>query len=287
MDTKRWRLFVESASVFKATFTVSMFLGASLATVCLAACGSSSTTTSNTTSGHAATQSASVTGPNAPTAAQVPPNAAVMVGTRPITKAMLNRWMAPMVGGDFYESTHLRAPRGLVSEPPNYAACIAAIRAFGSKLTAAQITSKCEQLYEQIKEQVLTYLIEAEWSLDRDAEQGVTVSNQEIEAEFKRLEVKFFPKEGELQTYLANHEWPLSVELFLIKRDMLYNKLEKKFSENGRKAQFGRFLLDNAKQWTARTTCQIGYLVEQCNDYKSVPSTTSPDILIEEFVSSR
>jgi hypothetical protein len=228
-----------------------------------------------------------VTAPNAPTATQLPSDAAAVVGARQISKATLNRWMSPMVGGDFYESTHLRAPTGLVSEPPNYAACVAAVRAFGSKLTVAQITSKCEQLYEQVKEQVLTYLIEAEWSLDRDAEQGVTVSNQEIEKEFKRLEAQFFPKEGELQAYLANHEWPLSVELFLIKRDMLYNKLEKKFRETGRKAQFGRFLFDNAKQWTARTSCQIGYLVEQCNDYKSVPSTTSPDILIEEFVSSR
>jgi hypothetical protein len=195
--------------------------------------------------------------------------------------------MGPMVGGDFFESTHLRAPRGLVSEPPNYAACIAAVRSFGSKLTLAQITGKCKQLYEQIKEQVVTYLIEAEWSRARDAEQGVTVSNQEVEQEFKRLEAAYFHKVGQLQQYLADHEWPLWVELFLIKRDLLYSKLEKKFDATGRKKQFDRFLIDSAKQWTAKTSCQVGYRVELCIGYKSVPATTAPDILIEEFVRSR
>jgi hypothetical protein len=58
--------------------------------------------------------------------------------------------MAPMVGGDYYERTGRKAPKGLVSEPPNPPACLAAVHTINTTLTNTQITTKCKQLYEDI-----------------------------------------------------------------------------------------------------------------------------------------
>lgn len=254
---------------------------------CVVACGGSAGQQGASEASRDARQRTTVSGPPGAKVAPIPVDAAVVVGSRPITKATLNRWMAPMVGGDFYERLGVKAPKGLVSEPPDYSACHTAVRSLGSKLPSAQIASKCRQLYQQIKEQVLTYLIEAELSRDRDAEAGVTVSNREVEQELKRLEAQYFSKEGSLQKYLTDRNWPLWVELFLIKRDLLFTKLERRFKDTGQEKAFGRFMMETNKRWSAKTSCRAGYVVQLCNSYVSVPSSTSPDLLLEEFANSK
>lgn len=225
-------------------------------------------------------------------------DAVAQVGSAAITKASLSHWMSTIIGGDFYEITHQVAPTGLVSDPPDYATCQAGLAKLASSLaqkpTVAQLKGKCEQLHQALKQQALSYLITAQVAIGQDAEQGLAVSAREAERYFKHLQATQFPKESELQTYLADRHWSLSDELFLVKRDLLSSKLrsklEQKFGGAGSQEALINYVHDANKRWTEKTTCSPGYVTEGCSEYTSAQAAVakanpSPAVLIEELTS--
>jgi hypothetical protein len=278
--------------MFRISHTLMALFAICAALLGLCACGGSgaahsSPVTSNTATNSTVTSASDTANASrSDTGADLPAHVVARVGRASLTAATVSHWMKPMTGGDFYESSSVRAPAGLVSEPPDYASCVTALTAFGSRFTPAQMQEKCHQLYEGIKQQVLTYLIGAATSVGRDAELGISVSEHEVEQEFRRLEAANFPKAGQLQKYLADREWPLSVELFLIKHDLLFSKLERKLHAEGQ-AAFSKYLIDSIKRWTAKTSCRAGYVVNGCKQFTTAPEGPSPAVLIEEIVRSR
>jgi hypothetical protein len=230
----------------------------------------------------------------------MPADAVAQVGETAITKASLNHWMSTIIGGDFYEITHKVAPTGMVSEPPDYATCTIALETLPSssgktKPPAVQLKSKCEQLYHALKQQTLSYLISAQVAVGQDRDQGLKVTGREVEQAFKRLQASQFPKEAELQQYLANRHWALSDELFLLKRDLLSSKLrakiEKKYGGATGEQALIKYVHGATTLWIARTTCRSGYVVQGCKQYgpaqaAATAAAPSPDALIEELVRS-
>lgn len=209
--------------------------------------------------------------------------------------------MAITIGGDYYQLSGQAAPRGLVSDPPNYASCVAAVRAIRRrsvnnepKPASGELESKCRQLYQVLKQQALSYLISAEWSIGESAEYGVHVTDQEVKQQFTRIRSEQFPKQSELQKYLARKGWTLSDELFLVKQNLLsrkfQQKLQPKLSKVGGGAQgFAKLIEGFHSKWTARTSCRAGYVVEECKQYRGPKtiSTPSPNALLEEIRRSR
>ena len=224
--------------------------------------------------------------------AGIPGNAVAMVGETAITRASLDHWMSALFGGDYFEKLGRVAPRGLVSAPPKYSSCLAALRTMtatpaGSASSEAPLESKCQQLYQGVKQQAMTFLIVYQWAVGQAAEAGVKVTKAEVEREFKRVQAEHFPKEGELQQFLANHESTLSDELALMTRDVASTKLLTKLRKEGGEQALLRFLRKATKAWTAKTSCRPGYVVEMCKQYKAndQPTGPSPSILIEEIAS--
>ena len=193
--------------------------------------------------------------------------------------------MSSIVGGDFFENSGVVAPRGIVSVPPRDAVCAARLKPVEGtklKLTSAMLISKCQQLYVAVEEQALTYLIQAQWAVEIDAELGLHVTTAEVQQEFHRLAEKYYPTEAALHTYLGERGWSLSDELFLIKKDLLTNKLSKKLQAGGQ--GFGKYVVQAEKRWTARTSCRKAYAVSQCRE-TAAPSANAPsaNMLIEEI----
>lgn len=233
---------------------------------------------------------------------QVPANAVALIGDTPISKATLDHWMHSMVGGDFYERFGTRAAHGLVSEPPNYAACTSAAATMTAAsgrqppFTSSQLLQKCRQLNQAIEEQALTFLISAQWRTDEAAEHGITISDAELAAESKQSAAQQFPKPGEFDTYLANHEWALSDELYQLKRNLLTTKLREKISHLSpggeetpqARATFVSFIEGNIKKRTATTLCRPAYMVATCRGYKA-PSTPTPApiVILEELTTKQ
>ncbi len=190
-----------------------------------------------------------------------------------------------MVGGDFFELANLSAPKGLVSDPPNYGACVADLERLTARRTASERKVKCEQLYAGIKQQALAYLIVSNQEIGEDAEHGLAVTNAEVEKQFKRERPEKFPTEADLRRYLQQRGWTLSDELNLIKRDILANKLvaalRREFPDQHALIEA---LAQTTKKWTAKTTCNVGYIVPGCKQYKGASSSPAPAVVIEEVM---
>lgn len=215
-----------------------------------------------------------------------PADVVAHVGGTPITRATLNHWMSTIVSGDYFELTSKVAPAGIVSDPPNYLRCQAIYEAISAKLppgrprpSAELLATKCRQLNKALEEQALSFLIETQWSLDQDAEQGIKVTSAEVNRRFKQYKAEEFSSEAEFQTYLADRRWSLSDDLFLIRKDLFSSRLIAKLGAEKRSLLV--FSRESAKRWRARTSCHTGYLVEQCNGYKA-PATPvpAPEIMI-------
>jgi hypothetical protein len=225
--------------------------------------------------------------------------------TQTITRSTLSHWMSTIVGGDYYEHIGVKAPDGLVSDPPNYPACISAIERIGPAKTTSQPTSssrqelegKCRLLYQLIKQQALTFLLSQLWSEDEDAEHGIRITNTEVKRAFERYRTTQFPTQAALTTYLANHHWSLSDELDLIRRDLLETRIEEFVARRLGKAHATPEAVERAtiaqyersvKVYTPRTHCRTGYLASDCSDYKApAREETAPAPLLEQIVASR
>jgi hypothetical protein len=227
------------------------------------------------------------------------------VGSVKIDDATLSHWMSSIVGGDYYESLGHRAPQGLVADPAYYTGCISAIEAIGPAKTPANATqthqellSKCQELHQSVKEQALSYLVNASWLAEEDAEMGINITSQEVQQRLERLKAEQFPNEQAFLTYVSNHNWAVSDEAFLVKRNLLAEKLQTKLERSLRRTVTGgpqslqrailKRELESTSRWKPKTVCSTGYLIAECRNYKAPKTTpTAPDILLEQIAASR
>lgn len=99
------------------------------------------------------------------------------VGKSPITESTLRHWAATFLRGDFFSGTGHKAPAGLGTDPPNYAACVAAAKTLTPapgkpKLNATQLNRRCHELYRSVSVEALSFLIGSLWSIGQVAELG-------------------------------------------------------------------------------------------------------------------
>lgn len=208
-----------------------------------------------------------------------------------ITKPMLNHWMHTMAGGDFRETIGTKGPAGLVSEPANYPECEAAARKVVPrsytgqlKLSAAQISHKCHQLYRSIKAQALTFLLSVQWSMAEGAEHGIKVSQAELQKEFENRRAQTFPTDADLHRYLEERHWALSDVFYQLKRNILVKRILPAFEAKvkkagGGEAVYARLALERYKRQISRTTCKPGYVAPGCSEYRG-PETVLPPVAV-------
>jgi hypothetical protein len=227
----------------------------------------------------------------------LPGDVVAQVGNEPITQSAVNHWMSTLVGGDFYEISRRAAPIGLASDPENYPACRAALEKLMSgsaqvKPSEAQLRHKCEQLHLAIRAQAVSYLITVHVTKEQAAELGLGATPAEVERLFRTVQAREFPKETELRQYLAERHWSVADELFLLKRDLLSEKLKSKLLQKyaGASGQLAlaRYAKDKNGLWTGKTICRAGYVVQGCSEYGPAQAAAaradpSPAILIEEL----
>jgi hypothetical protein len=210
------------------------------------------------------------------------------VGNTPITKVDLNHWMSTLLGGDYFEITGATVPRGVVSEPENLSLCVAKLKTIAVGKVKAELTHRCRQLHSLLREQAMEYLINSDVYAGEDAETGATVSNHEIQVAFASLKGEAFPTPATLQQYLAQRDWSLADEMFVVKRDLLgtrlLQKVREKLGKEASEAALDQYYKTLTAKWVAKTSCIAGYIVKGCRQYRKLatPPTVSPAIVIEE-----
>jgi foldase protein PrsA len=158
----------------------------------------------------------------------VPGNAVAEVDGDTIDKSTFDHWMNIAVRAS-------GQPNPTLPDPPEYTKCIAALKkdapapAEGQpKPTDAQLKDQCEQQYSTLKNQVMTLLIQYEW-LEREAtEQGIEVSDAEVNKAFEQQKKQSFPKEADYEKFLKDSGQTHEDILRRVKIDLLGTKLQEK-----------------------------------------------------------
>lgn len=211
------------------------------------------------------------------------------VGGYSITTGMLNHWMSNEVGEDYYLTSTHRVPAGLVSEPPNYRRCIAALKGVApfpgkgqpKQPTALELAGKCQQLHRAIKEQALDFLISAYASTAFAASRGIQVSDQDARRRLAEIQAERFPRKGALARYLANRNRTYADQLFYVKVNLITQRLLANVKPGDAQA-FAKLSVE-AKQ--VPVSCSKGYVVHGCRQFRgsSGASGTPASIVLQEI----
>lgn len=167
----------------------------------------------------------------------IPGNAVAKVGDKPITRAEFDHWMTVAVKSS-QQQAGAQAPAALVPKPPDFVECVANKRKLAAKpakgqpkQTDAQLKSQCKQEYEGLRDQVMQFLISSTWIAGEAADQGVKVTDAEIEKQFATTKKQSFPKEADFQKFLKTSGMTLADIKFRVKLDALSNKLRTKITK--------------------------------------------------------
>ena len=188
----------------------------------------------------------------------IPGNAVVQVNGHSITKATFDHWMGVASAS---ASSTAAGSKPAVPEPPSYTACIAHLQAIAAKPvkgqaapTRAQLKSQCEQQYKVLQQEVLGFLISAEWVIGEASHLGVKVTDAEVKKKFGEVKNQQFPKAAEFEKFLATSGQSVSDLLLRVKLNLLSSKIQQKVTSakpkvtqaqitkyyNGNKQRFGK-----------------------------------------------
>jgi len=187
----------------------------------------------------------------------VPSDAVVQVGGTPITKATFAHWMA--VAAASSATSVPGAAKPAVPEPPDYTACIAHLKALAPKPAAgqtapseAQLKSQCEQQYESLKQEVLSFLLSSQWVIGEAGSLGVNVSDSEVKKRFEQVKSQQFPKTAEFEKFLASSGQSISDLLLRVKLNLLSAKIQQKIIKskgNVSQAQIEKYYKENPSRF--------------------------------------
>jgi hypothetical protein len=209
------------------------------------------------------------------------------VGHIAITKATLGHWMYVALGEDFLALSGRAAPAALLAPPPGSAACVAYLqrivpeRSGGQRtVTAAQLASRCRQLYLSIREQALRSLIYSAWDAGQAAEQHVSVSEAEVRSALARSRAEQDSARTSLAEYLDKRHLSLSDAMTLARDDLLQRKVQAKLQRYviGRLSgvELAKLLQVYEAEWTEKTDCRPGYVIYRCAQYRGREGLLGP-----------
>src|SRR4051812_1214759 len=168
----------------------------------------------------------------------VPGNSVARVGDETITNAAFQHWLKVAAASSQQSEPGQKAATPQIPQPPNFTACVANKQktqpkpAKGQpKPTAAQLKAQCKQEYEGLRDQVMQFLISADWIQNEASDQGIKVTDAEIQKQFAQTKKQSFPKEDDYKKFLAQSGMTQDDVLFRVKLDRLSTKLREKVTK--------------------------------------------------------
>ncbi len=133
-----------------------------------------------------------------------------------------------------------------------------------------------------LKNQVLGFLITSQWVLAEAAHLGITASEAEVRRRLHQVTAKQFPKASQLEHYLAANGETEADLLMRVKGELLDTKIAQHVTAGKTASTEPHLLLSDFQKsfetrWRAKTSCQPGYVMEDCREYKGTlhPPTAS------------
>jgi foldase protein PrsA len=170
----------------------------------------------------------------------IPGNAVVSVNGKAITNSTFNHWLT--VAATSSSPSTGASSKPVVPDPPTYTKCIAHLQATAPKPakgqpapSVASLKAQCEQQYTALKQEVLGFLISANWVVGEAEEQGVKVSDTEVKKQFNQVKNQQFPKEADFKKFLATSGQTVSDLLLRVKLNLLSSKIQQKITKDAGK----------------------------------------------------
>jgi foldase protein PrsA len=163
----------------------------------------------------------------------VPSGAVAKIGDSVIEKDDFDHWLGAAAKG--------QQPPGaggevVVPEPPEFTDCIAAKKKQpappgAKKPDDAQLKTQCEQEFDSLKQQVMQFLISAEWIQQEADERDIEVTDEEVQKQFEDQKKQSFPNDKDYQEFLKTSGQTEDDLLFRVKLDVLSNKVREEIVE--------------------------------------------------------
>ena len=164
----------------------------------------------------------------------VPADAVARVGDTVVTKQAFDRWYASAA-----QSQRQQGGPAVAPDPPRFEKCAAGLEEAQPKGAAApkesDLKKQCKQGYEQLKQQVMQFLVQSQWVQQEAEEQGVKVSDAEVRRLFEDQKKQAFPKEKDYRKFLRTSGSSEQDILFRVKLDALQSKLTQKIQKDQEK----------------------------------------------------
>jgi foldase protein PrsA len=160
--------------------------------------------------------------------ADVPSNGVAKIGDSVITKDQFNHWLNAAAHGSAAPGSTVTVP-----DPPDFTKCVAnqakqPVPKGAKKPTNAQLKTQCKQQYDALKQQVMQFLVSAEWIQQEADKQKVKVSDKEVQKQFADQKKQSFQKDADYKKFLANSGMTEADLIFRVKLDVISNDVRNK-----------------------------------------------------------
>ena len=117
-----------------------------------------------------------------------------------------------------------------VPDPPDFTECVDAkkqqpVPPGSQKPTDDQLKDQCQQEFDSLKQQVMQFLISAEWIEQEANARDIEVSDEEVQKQFEDQKNQSFPNEKDYQQFLKTSGQTEEDLLFRVKLDVLSTKV--------------------------------------------------------------
>src|SRR4051795_7045730 len=184
--------------------------------------------------------------------ADVPNNGVAKIGDSVITKDQFNHWLNAAAHGSSAPGSTVVVP-----DPPNFTKCVAnqakqPVPKGAKKPTTAQLKTQCKQQYDALKQQVMQFLISAEWIQQEAKNEGVKVSDKQVQKQFQDQKKQSFQKAADYQKFLKNSGMTEADLLFRVKLDVVSNAVRAKIikgKDSVTQAQIAKYYNKNKQRF--------------------------------------
>ena len=165
---------------------------------------------------------------------EVPTGAVAKVGEETISQKEFDKWLATAAKGQ------AQGGPAVVPDPPEFTKCVAAKKKMpapeGQKKPGdAALKKQCETEYDTLKREVMQFLIQAAWVEQEAEEQGIKVTQKQVEKSFEDQKKQAFPTDKAYKQFLETSGMTEEDILFRVRLDQLQQKLTQKVTEDAKK----------------------------------------------------
>ncbi len=189
-----------------------------------------------------------------------------------VTKKDFDKWMLVAAKAS-QQQIPGQASKVTVPDAPDFKKCIAAARkaapapAKGQpRQTDAQFKKTCQQQYDNLKDQVMQFLISARWIEGEASDLGIKLTDTQVQQEFAKQKKASFQTTKQFQDFLKSSGMTEEDLLFRVRLDTLSNKIRDKVTKGKAKvtaAQIKAYYDKNKQQFSQPETRDLSIVQTQ------------------------